>query len=413
MRLSSTFRILLSLAFTYAQAASTATTKDPYLHRYALNVFDYVANNSLGDRTPHDFERMFLMGVNATDRAAIMKPLNQLGTVPSIYRDKNALVYSLKGVKLKLEWDDPIARTFFVNGRAWKPNLKASAQEMMADLEGYMKPRKSAWYSALVPEAEALDPVTLFVLGGVASAVIGTGVGVIFKDSLMIGWCKLDLVVSQSCLDLKKAADASLYAKSPALDAVWNQIAADDSNVLAKFDNEDRVCPSKNDGKDNEYRGRIRVMEVDKGERKPLSDWFNVVAKISKGRPTDMIISTEDTDPDTLKGTAVSNAKKLVVHMTFDPTTMKPINYRVPTPGYNPKTDITKKAYLNLNPTQKLSPTEQDQIDNSNDMLKSINIRLYRCISQAVTAEAKAGINPGTPVKPKDEATATTPDASK
>jgi hypothetical protein len=116
-----------------------------------------------------------------------------------------------------------------------------------------------------------------------------------------------------------------------------------------------------------------------------------------EGYPTDIIITRDDTNPGSVDTTSVEGSEKLVIHITFDPTTKKPISYRVPNPDYNPAEDLLGKPTLTLMQNQKLSPEQADAIEKAKDLIRYINYRNYNCVSSEAEANKAQGVEVKSP----------------
>src|SRR5690606_19668342 len=124
--------------------------------------------------------------------------------------------------------------------------------------------------------------------------------------------------------------------------------------------------------------------------------WHNVLAKFNAdGYPTDVIITDESVNPEKLNP---ADNSKLVVHIAFDPTTSKPVSYRIPNPNYN-KDSLLARPTISLTRLNELTPAQQELITNADDAIIVINWSLYRCVGDKVKREVTAGIDPGSPAE--------------
>lgn len=357
-------------------------------------IFDYVVDQSAIVQNHKDFERYLLFGLSRSDRQAVMSRLKTQTNYPSFQRWSDSLVLAHDGEKIEIKWPDIRRMTFEINGVKWDYDRSKAFISQYEVLEAKLKSKKVSLVPALeiLPKAEATVAIQLLMMGAATIA------GVVGSDVIKEVWCRYEPFGTQSCSDLRKAAEQELFEDAPSLDAVSNQAGSDSKNVLANFEAEDWVCPSNNDGKPREYRGRIRVIELKDGKRN-AEPWFNVVGKFnSQGFPTDVIIVPGDSDPSSIN--TKSNSSKytnLVLHIVFDPSQKKPISYRWPDPTYDSKKDLLGSPNIILTPKQKLTPDQAARIDKAKDIVRYLNYRNYNCVVKKVEEQAQAGIDPGSP----------------
>lgn len=391
--------LVVQTALSPALAAAKLSAKQQRANREAVMQasFHYIAGTASMVTSLEQFDKYFLSTLKPADRAAVLEKTKGLTKFPAVYVKNKDLVVDGGMNKLTIAWTGEGTK-FLVNKAAWtfdstKP-LKGQIEALQKALDG----NKSAfWFNQLVPEAEALAPL----VGLLAGAAVGLLSGVVFNDLLLEAWCWTG-VQTKNCIDLKRIKQGQLLENAPALDAVANQSGSDKKNILARWEFKDYSCPADNDGKDSYYRGRIRTVDLAEGKAVPKSNWFNTAAKFNPdGVPTDVIVTTGDTDVGAIDPTNPDTAKKLEVHMTFDPSTKKPISYRVPNPNYDPGSFLNNKRYITLKPGQQMTPEQVMMVASANDAVMAINYRIYNCVVQKVAADQQAGIDPGSPAQPK------------
>jgi hypothetical protein len=358
-------------------------------------LFDYLVHQSAIVESAADFGRIMLGSMKEADRKAIVAALAGQKKFPTFQRKGDLLVADNGLKKYELKYLTIGKYDFELNGIAWSYDPKRPFLPQYEKLDKKLTTKKHAGVFNLLPEAEAawFAPIAMMIVGAVVGSV-GT-------DAAKESWCAWDPISSASCADLRRLAEESLYKDAPALDAVSNQAGSDNKNILAQFESDDWNCPTNNDGKDREYRGRLRKVEVKDGKAKPTSNWFNVVAKFNpQGFPTDLIITRENSDPATID-TSSRNAKtSLVIDIKFDPTKKKPISYRLPNPTYDENRDLLGSPTVTLTPALKLTPLQKDSVDRAKDIVKYINYRNYNCVAKQVEAEQLAGVVTRSPAQP-------------
>jgi hypothetical protein len=350
--------VISQLAFgpVLASAAQAKRDQKAAQARFVRSTFNFIVRQSAMVTNAKEFNRSLLFMLKPADRKAIMGKLAKEKNFPTFRRVNETLVMDNGLKKYTLTWPDATKHEYEINGVKWSYNPAKPFLPQYETLEKALAAKKSAFiFDQLIPRAEALFWVPVLMM------LVGAVVGVVASDLAAEGWCwgveHWD-AVTQKCIDLQRSKESALFQDAPQLDAVSNQAGSDNSNVLAKFEAQDFQCPTNNDGKEREYRGRIRTVETKDGQTSPTSNWFNVSGKFSpEGYPTDIIITRDDTNPGSVDTTSVEGSEKLVIHITFDPTTKKPISYRVPNPDYNPAEDLLGKPTLTLMQNQKLSKT--------------------------------------------------------
>lgn len=394
---------LLSLNLIFAPAVGMAAevrltpaqkkASGPAMIRTML---DFIVFQSTLVETPADFAKYMLRGMNETDRKAVTQALASQKEFPSFQRIGDVLVVDNKMYKVEVRFLEIGKYDLEVNGIKWTYNPAEPFMPQFDKLQEKLKQKKNAAWFQLVPEAEAvvwLAPLVPFALMA-AGAIIGTLTSDVTKE----GWCKWDPLVSASCAELRKQAEDALFKDAPALDAVSNQAGSDNRNILADYESDDWNCPTNNDGKDREYRGRIRKVETKDGKTTPISNWFNVVAKFTpQGLPTDLIITTDNADPATVDTSPKKSSGSLIIHIAFDPSKKKPISYRMPNPTYNGGRDLLGSPVVTLTPTQKLTPEQSSHVANAKGIVQLINFRNYNCVAKKIEKDQLAGISPTTP----------------
>jgi len=399
-------QFVLSPAFVLARTP-TAAEKQQLSDQIIKSVFDFAVDLSSLVETPRDFERYLLFGHKESDRRAIMRVLQHQKHFPTLQRMGTTLVLDSGVSRYDLKWLAVGTKEFEINGVKWVYDSEKPFMPQYETLARDIKKKKTAGiqWPQILPEAEAAFFIpALLMVGSIAT-------GVIASDLINEAYCwSLDRVntPTQKCAEMKKKAEEAMFDDAPSLDAVSNQVGSDNTNVVARYESDEWKCPTNNDGKEREYRGRLRSVETKEGKTNPVSDWFNVVAKFNpKGFPTDLIISRSDSDPNTLDTTSKSGTEKLVIHIAFDPTKKKPISYRLPNPRYNPSRDLLGKPTINLMPTMKLEPGQKEAIERAKDIVRYINYRNYNCVAKQIEQNQLAGISTASPAEPPKEPTPT------
>lgn len=390
------------------------------LDRISKAHLDFIASQFSLVRNVEDFDRLLMIRtLKSGDRAAVLTRLKDIKDWPYLRRLNDSLVVALKGKKIaQIKPLDFPNLVFEINGRKL---VYDSTQPLMPqidrilDSKGESKSTAQILFNQLVPSANAVAPA---VLNPIVTGIIGAMIATMLNDLIKMGWCatvveKLKLP-SEQCTNLIKAAD-EVYSKSePALDAIVNLTGSENKNVVARFEVLDKVCPAKNDGKDREYRGNMRIVELKGGKKDILSNWFNVVAKFTPdGNPTEMIVTTEGTDPLKMDLSSREAKNKLIVHISFDPKTRRPLIYRMPNPAYTDDGDPLKASTIAISPNMRLTPEQVHAVDKSRDIVKVVNYRNYNCVVEDATEHQQAGIDPGSPAAPTPLKATETPAAVK
>jgi hypothetical protein len=371
----------------------TAEEKKTVMIEAALEL---VASNFMLVRTLNDFDRQYLRYMRPDDRKEILSAIHTIKKMPRMYRRGSMLIVDDGLNKTQIKMISLIPMQLEVDGVAFTYD---PSKNLVAQLNA-QKPRSHSLYNFLIPEAEAewvwkvLVFLTITAVGSAANAAGPIGDLVLAASCKSAPWLK-------SCLDLQKAQRTAYLAKAPKFDAVFNQSAIDKKNLQTKFIVEDQVCPSENDGKPREYRGRIRQAEMVSGKQVPIGPWIEVDLQLDpKGVPQDFIFSAAGTDPKTLDATSVAGAKNLVAHIVFDPTELKPLNYRLPNPEYGEKNSLASPTKV-IDRTMKNSSAETQDLDMLDEMIVRLNGQNYSCVVAKVTEEQAIGIDPGSPAEPK------------
>lgn len=381
-------QLSLGTPFALAADAKAVKLKTPSRQQVVYSAFDFIVRQSAMVTSLKDFDRHLLYGMKKTDRKAVIKALAGQKEFPTFKRAGETLIVDNGIKKFELQWPDIMKNEFTINGVAWRYEAKKPFLPQYEALEKLVAgPKKNAFlFDQLVPTAEALFWIPVLMM------LVGAAVGVIGSDLAAEGWCwgvDMTSTQTQKCIDLKRSKEAALFQDAPALDAVSNQAGTDSSNILAKYEAQEWKCPTNNDGKEREYRGRLRMVETKDGKTTPTSNWFNVSAKFSpEGFPTDIVITRDNADPAAEK----TAPEKLVIHITFDPSTKRPISYRVPNPNYNAAEDLLSKPTLTLMQNQKLSPEQADSIEQAKDLIRYINYRNYHCVTEQIEENQELGI---------------------
>ncbi len=366
---------------------------------YVRATFDLIVAQSAMVKNAKDFERFLLYGMKPADRKAVTAALAKQKEFPTFKRVGDTLVVDNGLTKRSLRWPDIVKTEFEIEGVTWAYDSAKPFIPQYEKLQAAVaaKGKSASLFHLLVPEAEAvafLVPVLMMLAGAV--------VGVVASDLATEGWCAAvgaTESTTQKCIDLKKSKEGALFGDAPALDAVSNQAGSDNTNVLARFESQDWQCPTNSDGKPREYKGRIRTVETKDGQVTMTSNWFYVSAKFSpEGFPTDLIITRQAGDVDSSSSEA---KEQLVIHITFDPTTKKPLSYRIPNPAYNPAEDLLGKPTITLMQNQKLTPEQTDTIEKAKDLIRFINYRNYNCVAQQVEHNKTMGIETVSPAGAK------------
>lgn len=359
--------------------------------------FDFVVHQSAIVQTLQDFEKYLLFGFKAADRRAILRALKDQKDFPTFQRVGDALIADNGLKRYELKWTGGVNQ-FELNGAKWSYEPTKPFMPQYEDLQNRLKEKIGAGFRLprFLPEAEALAwlaPVALMVVSGAA--------GVVVADSANELWCAWDPWSSATCSEIRKKQEENIFRDAPLLDAVSNQAGTDNKNILAAYESNDFNCPTNNDGKDREYRGRLRRVETKDGSTKPISDWFNVVAKFNpQGLPTDLIITRGNSDPSTLDTASKGAQQNLVIHIAFDPTKKKPISYRMPNLNYNASRDLLGSPTVTLSPVLRLTPEQKESVEKAKDIVKYINYRNYNCVAKQVEAEQLAGVPTASPTQP-------------
>lgn len=416
--------ILLSVQLALVPLTSWSEKLQPERARKHLNklsqaLLDFSANQLSLVESGEDFDRFLMIRhLKPEDRAELLRALKPLKRFPEFHRRGEALVMEVHdGPKYELKWRDPAKLSFEINGVPWTYDSKRPLLAQMREVEKKIRASKNTaanfWdrtpISQVLPKAEAVFDCVIgcpVLLGMVAGGVVA----VVFGDVVKSVWCNYLIdwsgLTSEQCLNLKKATEEHLLKDEPTLDAIAGQSGSQNRNVLAFYEAHDFACPADNDGRDREYRGQIRSVELKKGTKTPVTDWFPVIARFAPdGSPKDILVTTPKGDPKKVDPNAKDAAEKLIVHIAFDPKTKKPVSYRFPDPNFNPSRDLLRHSTISISPGMKLSPEQAIAVGKARDIVRVVNYRNYNCVVDEVTKDQQAGIDPGTPTAPKESKT--------
>lgn len=414
-RVALAFNLVLTPSLATARQLKTPPSPEKRMaekmDRLRVATFEYLANQMTMVNGADDFEKWMLSNLKKPDRQDAVHAFKQLKKIERVRRVMDTLVFQADGKAIKVTWPDLRKPNFVMNGVAFDYDASRALKPQIEDWANRAsKSSKSAWFSFVLPEAEAVAFAPFLYWAGtvIGAVVVGAATGETFKN----GRCWLTKGTSydgDDCINLRKARLEAQQSGMPTFDAVKNMSGSDNSNVLSKFEGPqwDMQCPSNNDGKDRFLQTRVRTVHVEGGVKTPTSDWIYVWVKLSpKGDPQDMILSTS---PEPIKVESVNTkaaAKRLIAHIAFDPTTNRPVSFRVPNPEAarsNNPASILNSPTLNLNLGMDLKPEQKDVILNAVDIVKWAIFRTYNCVTQKVVAEQQAGIESGSPAQPKTE----------
>lgn len=374
----------------------------------------YLTNQLNTVRSAEDYQSWLAGNLSSEDRKEATLAFSKLKKIEPVRHTKDSLIFQADGKTVTLTWPDANHDTFALNGVEIKydssRSLKTQFEEWATKASSK---RKNALLMQILPEADALAflPILYWVGTAAGGAFVGTIVagatGETFKNARcwITKGTELD---GDDCINMRKARLEAQQAGMPTFDAVKNMSGSDSSNVLSKFEGPqyDQQCPSNNDGKDRFLKTAVRTVRAEGGKKIPTSDWVYVWVKLNaKGEPQDMILSST---PELLKPemtTTAAGAERLIAHIAFDPTTNRPVSFRVPNPesGKHGSAGILVSPTLNLNLAMNLKPEQKDIINNAVDIVKWVIYRTYNCVTQNVVAEQQAGIASGSPAQPKTE----------
>ncbi len=422
LRFGLTLQLALSpfAAFAASPKAKPLSEKQvrEKLDRLRVATFDYIANQFMVTRTPEEYETWLVPNLRPDDRKEAVNAFKQIKKLERVRRSMDTLIFQADGQTLKATWPDIRKPTLVINGVTFAYNeTQPLKPQVEALLEKITTKNKNALWLQLFPEADAAVQI-LPILYWVGAAFSGALVAHLSGEALKNGRCYLTqgtALDGDDCINLRKARMESQQAGMPAFDAVKNMSGSDNSNVLSKFEGPkwDRQCPSNNDGKDRFLKTQVRIVKAEGGVKKPTTDWVFVWVKLSpKGDPKDMVITStpEELMPDNVNTEA--GVKRLISHIAFDPTTNRPVSFRIPNPAAQNATGpagILRSPTLNLNLSMNLTPDQKDIIDNAADIVKWAIFRTYNCVAQEVVAEQQAGIESGSPAQPKADPTKAVP----
>ncbi len=371
-------------------------------------MFDYVVSQSAIVENIRDFEKVMLKDFRSVDRKSIVQELAKQKYFPTFKRVGDSLIVDDGLRKVELRYLELGKFDFEVNGVKWTYDPAMPLIPQFEKLQNGLKEKKTAAWFQFVPEAEAI--VMAIPVGAIALMAVSGVIGAVTSDVTKEAWCKWDPLYSASCAELRKQADEAMYKDAPALDAVSNQVGAANSNILANYQPEDWTCPTNSDGKDREYRGRIRKVETKDGKTTPISNWFNVIAKFNpQGLPTDMIVSTDNADPAKVDIAPKKTSGNLIIHIVFEPTKKKPLGYRLPNPNYNPDRDLLGSPIMTLQPSMKLTAEQKLHVSKAQELITTINSQIYRCVGEKVQANQIAGIPTDQPASLSTPANSSSP----
>lgn len=403
-----TLRFVMAMVF-FTQTANAGSTKRIEVARAAT--FRYIAAQLAVAKTEKDFEQLFLLGMNERDRKDALTFFKEMKHPLRAQRKGEELIFTSSNATVTVAWPDISKAEFTFNGVPFKYDSKKPFKPQFEDLAKRMniKESKNALVDALLPSAEAAIwmPI-LYWAAGAAGAII---VGLVSSTSNelskpVVCWGTQGTPVdSPSCIAFRRDLARERQKGKVRIDAVKNLSGSDSRNILASFESVEFLCPSNSDGKDRYYRSRMRRVRVENGATTPSSDWFYVEMKLTAaGDATDLIVSSDNVRINPAETAKPENAKKLIVHIPFDPTDGYPAAYRVPDSNYG-RTGNGSRGVLET-PTVNIIPTTQDSeelriIANADDITKYVNTKIYTCTARDLEVEVQAGIDPGSPVAPK------------
>ena len=400
--------LILQLALSPTTLWATSKLEPANINTLREAIFNHIVAQSMMIESAGDFDLAFFRHLNSNDRKDALAVIAKATSFPSFKRQDQKLVLTDGVWRIEAKWPNLSKKEFEINGVKWTYNPSKSLAEQVDALEIKLNKKKTAgWlFDEILPKAEAdggffSGPVIMMIVG----ALIGTTGGLLFRHPLLAAWCLFFPTLSEECINLKRSQDELLYKDSPTADGVSKQAGADDKNIFASWEmqNESK-CPSNNDGKDREYKAQLRTVKIEDGHKIPTSFWFNVLFKYTPtGIPTDMIITTQSADPATVVPKAKDLENKLEVHITFDPTTQKPIGYRIPNPKHNFSKLFGNTPTITLSQAMKLEPDQKKMISEFKDSVAFVNYLATKCVIEQVRAAQQVGIDAGSPATRKKE----------
>ncbi len=394
----------LAIANTQPKTLTDQQRKEKFSQLRAA-AFDYIANQFMMTTTAEHYEKWLTNNLSPSDREEAVGAFKTIKKIQVVKRSKETLIFEADGKILQVTWPDPAKPNFKFNGAQLNYDFKKPFKVQFEDLATKLSHKKNAFLQHLLPEAEAV--AFLPILYGLAAVLGGALLNSFAGDAAKHARCYLtkgSAVDGQDCIDMRRAQTEASQAGMPAFDSVINLTGSNNSNVLSRFEGNDRQCPSNNDGKDRFYRGMVRTVRVENGVKTPSSDYvFTIVKFTAAGVPTDMIITKDFGDMNPADSGSQTNAKRLIAHIAFDPTTRRPVSYRIPNPvtPSDSAAGILHSPTLNLNLNMNLTPEQKDMISNTADIVRFSIYRVYNCVAQDTVAEQQAGIESGSPGAPK------------
>jgi hypothetical protein len=333
----------------------------------------------------------------------MLKQLRIVKFFPSWNHAKSGISFHDGPVRLTLEWPDPARPEFLINGVKWTYHSSERLVPQIEKLEIELRKKSVAENirEMVLPSAYACGPPCVILVGA-----IGVVVATMLADPIKAINCKLNLVTSVDCTNLKKAKEQELYKNEPRFTAIKDQIGTHGQNVLFQFESEEWVCPTTNDGQERRYLGRIRTIEVKDGKKTPISEWDKVALKLkADGTLEDIMVTDNNTDPERLDVYSPAAKDHLIVHIPYDPSNEKPLGYRVPNEEFGPNKKIDTPPTVLLTPlSDNMTPKQKEQMDLYRDLAKYLNLDSYKCVLSRTTDEKDKGINAGSPADPKPDA---------
>lgn len=394
-------------------ALATPLTPQERAAKLTDGILQYIVNASMIVQTWEEIDQIFLKDLRPTDRADALKRMKKV-KAPMVLRKKGNAIFVQDGMK-KLEFKvvDLTKMQFEMNGIPWNYERKRDLGPQIDELIQKLNGKKTAGVFQFIPEANA-DGVCLGLCLAAAATLVSLVVGVTFSKPITAFMCKFAFphvgIVTDDCVNIEKAEVEKLYKDEPTYSAVKKQSGADLRNILQKFEVENWVCPSNNDGKEREHRGRLRKVFLEDGKKIPDSEWVNFIVKIAPdGTPQDFYLTSPKVDPAKVGKLSVkSEFENLIVHAKFNAEKDKPMVYRVPNPDFDPTNFLSDRfSHIKVG-NQTLKTKEEQARQTARESLIFLEFQAYSCVAMKATADQQAGIDMGSPASPKVEASAET-----
>lgn len=411
MRYSLSFITVLCCLFypnAFSENASTEWKKPTpaqleQLSQASLDAYIYFFNKNI--QSGRNFVDVFYRKSKTTNKKEAEELFDNLGSAPTLSREKNHLIFTFSQGKISVEWPDLTKNQVFIEGISWTVDpsapLKLQINSLLKKLHHATQQSASLLDSLILPEAHAGKLAILKIIcnkvhlcGWIGAAVVGaiaTGTAGDIKNGLGNGGCAL----------VAKAGWKPWDAGGPGWCRSWKLADLEWIKKMQTTEDEkkdpdvawipnDIKCSQKDDAGNMIFDSKIyKSVQVSKGNWQTNTYGYHALAKVKDNKITTLYLF-DNTQSASLEKNAEPKIKLNYV-TTSDSTNATPTLESIDFLKKNP-TGLENK-YANVATTDESSQTPPDFRNDVPD-IKSMSVSLVKFINACSTIKEVAKIAP-------------------